>query len=508
MAIDDDAKLKAQAAAEKKRQAAIAKAEAFDKERFPLTGDPNVAGNVGTPTQSKTDMLAEAEALLKKQKARLTALEALQAEQVAAENVAKGLNPDGTKKGYIQRKQDERAEEAGMTSEEAANNPLFNKGIKPEAPAGYRYTWIGGTSTGQWTLYSLGAAAGAGGGGGATAEGAAAVKPTVVKQKTVRKTGGVVQTVNVMSDGSETVVDEYKDYAARDAVMQMFENTGLGDTFMKSLMDSIDTVYADNIAPTDSQVLNSIYNSDAYKTRFAANETIRKRMADGKGRPGDRLLKPAEYIETENTFREIISSAGLPMGFYDTQEDFSNFIANGVSASELTSRVNLAQSALQKADKNITDALKDYYGLTTSDLTAYLLDKDKAFNLIEGRFTFTTPELEKQYKSAEIGGMATRAGMGSSKAFAEEIYTAGKGGQAEEAFQTAATNQKDYARLLGLSGEKVGESDLVRQQLGLVGGTEVGVKTKKLASQERARFAQRSALDTTSLGRRFKIADV
>lgn len=450
-------------------------------------------------------MLEQAEALLAKSKARLTALEDFQKEL----NVLQGLNPDGSKLNTTQRLQRDRAEGLGLTPEQAATEPLFNKAVKPEAPAGKRYVWIGGTNTGQWTLYDnvAGAAAGAGG-AGAGANAQAAAKPTVVNQKTVRKTGGTVQTVNVMSDGTEVVVDEYKDYAARDAVMQMFENTGLGDTFLKSLMDSIDQVYADNIAPTESQVMNSIYNSEAYKTRFSANETIRKRMADGKGRPGDRLLKPAEYIETENTFREIISSAGLPAGFYDTQEDFSNFIANGVSASELTSRVNIAQSALQKADKNITDALKKYYNLSSSDLVAYLLDKDKAFNLIEGRFQFSTAELEKQYKSAEIGGMATRAGMGADKALSEEIYAAGKGGQAEEAFQTAATNQKDYKRLLGLAGEVTNESDLVRQQLGLAGGTEVGVKTKKLASQERARFQQRSAIDTSSLGRRFKTADV
>ena len=115
---------------------------------------------------------------------------------------------------------------------------------------------------------------------------------------------------------------------------------------------------------------------------------------------------------------------------------------------------------------------------------------------------------EKQYGAAEVGGMATRAGTSATKAFAEEIQTAGKASKAEEAFQTAATNHSDYSILLGLSGETAGIEDLVRQQLGLAGGTDVGIKTKKLASQERARFAQRSAIDTTTLGRRFKQADV
>jgi hypothetical protein len=445
-------------------------------------------------------LLGKAKNLLAENEARLTALQEMQKELF----VAQGLNPDGTKKTATQLLAEKNAAIAAERAELEATDPLYNKSIVPTPEPGFKYTWIGGTKTGSWVRYALPAGAGTGTGG----DSGTGTKPTIVKQKTVRKTGGTVQTVNVMSDGTEEVIDEYKDYSAKDAVMAMFENTGLGDTFMKSLMDSIDQVYSDNIAPTEAQVLNSIYNSEAYKTRFPANETIRKRMADGKGRPGDRLLKPADYIETEDTFRDIISSAGLPTGFYDTQEDFSNFIANGVSASELTSRVNIAQSALQKADKNIVDALKSYYNLSQNDLVAYLLDKDKAFNILEGRFNFSTPELEKQYKSAEIGGMATRAGTTATKAFAEEIQTAGKGAQAEEAFQAAVTSQKDYKRLLGLSGETAGSEDLVRQQLGLVGGTDVGIKTKKLASQERARFQQRGAIDTTSLGRRFKTADV
>ena len=329
-----------------------------------------------------------------------------------------------------------------------------------------------------------------------------AAKPKVVGVRTVRKTGGVVETVQVMSDGTDgKVVDTYKDFGAKDAVMKMFENTGLGTTFMKSLTDAIDKVYEENIMPTDEQILNTIYSSDAYKTRFAANETIKKRMAEGKGMPGDRLLTPKEYIDTEAGYKEILQNAGLPVGFYDTQDDFTKLISNSISNAELTERVNIAQNALNNADKNIVNALKTYYGMTTGDLTAYLLDKDKAFNVINSRYQYTTEEAKKMYGAAEIGGAAGRAGMDASKGFAEEIYTAGKGSMAEEAFQGAARQQADYKRLLGLYGEKAGDEDLARQSLALAGGTDVALKTKKLASKERAKFATRSAIDKTSLGR-------
>jgi len=291
----------------------------------------------------------------------------------------------------------------------------------------------------------------------------------------------------------------------------MFENTGLGQSFLDSLVKSVDQVYADNIAPTDAQILNSIYNSDAYKTRFAANEVIRKRMADGKGNPGDRLLTPAEYVKTEAAYREIMSEAGLPPGFYDQQEDFTKFIAElGTSVSEITERVNIAKSALQNADNNIKQALKDYYGLSEMDMVAYLLDSEKAFEAINSRFRYTTSQAREMYTKAEVGGTALRAGMqgGITEQFAEEITKAGKQDLAERAFQGASRDQQDYQRLLGLYGEKAGTEDLAREALGLTGGAEVGIKTKKLASKERAKFQQRGAIDKTSLGSRLKTPDV
>jgi hypothetical protein len=334
------------------------------------------------------------------------------------------------------------------------------------------------------------------------ARAAEAAKPKVVGVRTVRKKGGIVETIEVMSDGSQgKVVDTYKDFGARDSVMKMFENTGLGNKFITTLMDTIDKVYEENIMPTDDQILNSIYNSEAYKTRFAANEAIKKRMAEGKGMPGDRLLTPKEYIDTEIQYREIIQNASLPEGFYDTQDDFTKLIENSISAGELTERVNIAKNILQNADQNIKDALKNYYGLSENDMVAYLLDKDKAFNLIDSRFKYSTADAGQMLTAAEVGGAATRAGMGASRGFAEEIAASGKAAGAEEAFQTAARNQSDYARLLALYGETAGEEDLARQQLALAGGTDVALKTKKLASKERAKFATRGAIERTSLGR-------
>ena len=345
---------------------------------------------------------------------------------------------------------------------------------------------------------------GAGGGGGGGGR-------SVVGVVTRRKPGGIVQTVQMWSDGTETVIDEYKDRSAGDAVEAMFQNLGLGDEFLKSLMGTIDKVYADNIAPTDAQILNSIYSSDAYKKRFAGNEIIRQRMANGKSEPGDRLLTPAEYIKTEAAYKELMQEAGLPAGFYDQQEDFAKFIGElGTSVAEITERVNIAKSVLQNADSYIKDSLKNYYNWSEGDMVAYLLDSERAFDAVNSRFAYTTTQLKEAYTEAEIGGSALRAGVegGITKQFAEEISKAGKASQAEETFQTAARNQADYKRLMGLFGQNVTNEDLARERLGLAGGAEIGMKVKKLASKERARFETRTAVDRSSLGSRLRTPDV
>lgn len=333
-------------------------------------------------------------------------------------------------------------------------------------------------------------------------------KPVPVGSIKRNLTEGRVQVVQKFSDGSEQVIDEYADFTARDAVMQMFEATGLGSDFTKALMDTIDGVYRENVAPSDAQILNSIYNSKAYEERFAANKTIRERIASGKGRPGDRLLSPAEYIKTEAGFREILQEADLPYGFYDTADDFNNLIANTISVSEFTERVNLAKNALNNADQEIVKTLKEYYGLSQADLTAYLLDDQKAFDAINSRYKYSTEQAKLTMGAVEVGAAAARAGGKSSAAFAEEIYKSGKGAEAEAAFQKQAMQQEDYRRLMGLYGETAGEEDIVRSELALAGGAEVAKKTKAFASKERAKFAQRSAIDQTSLGKRTKAADV
>lgn len=352
-------------------------------------------------------------------------------------------------------------------------------------------------------------------GGGNSQPQPAAPQRSIIGYFEQRRLNGVVVTMRRWSDGS---VDEEPgssrvDKSAGEAAAEMFRAAGLGDTFVNSLMATINSVYAANIDPSEAQILNSIYNSDAYKQRFAGNEIIRKRMADGQGRPGDRLLNPKEYIDAENAYRTVLQDAGMPTGFYDQPDDFNNLIGNSVSVAEFKSRVDTASDALNYADQSTVNSLSRYYNMTRGDLVAYLLDPSRAMPILENRAARAAQagtdefglnsrtELQRMYAASQVGGMAERQGLGVDKGFAEEIVDLGKAGEAEDAIATAGALDPDVRRLGSIYGQPMDFKDLVRETLNMSGGVEAGRKRRKFASKERAAFGGAGALDKKSLSR-------
>ena len=344
---------------------------------------------------------------------------------------------------------------------------------------------------------------GDGGGGGAAA-------PTVTGTYQKRILGGYLITVERLSDGTEREIYRERSRSAGDAVDTMFQNLGLGDALIASITNAIDKVYNTYVDPSEAQIMNEIYTSDAYKQRFKGNEVIRKRLAEGKGRPGDRMLTPAQYIEQERQYREVLQDADMPGGFYDNPDDFANLIGNSISIAEFKNRVDTAYSALNEADDYVKEQLSSYYGLTTGEMVSYLLDPTRAEPLLNQR-AVNNPyglnsyrELQRQYETAEVGAASERVGGRSiGRAFAEEIFDAGKADQAEQAFTTAVGMEGDVTRLGKLySDNSMNYEGIVREAASLEGGAMIGRKRRKFASKERAQFQKESALGRTSLSKR------
>lgn len=223
-----------------------------------------------------------------------------------------------------------------------------------------------------------------------------------------------------------------------------------------------------------------LQDTKEYKERFAANERRRK--------AGLPVLSPAEYISTERSYRQVMSQAGLPLGFYDSTKDFENFLSSDVSPTEVKGRVDAVTEAINKAPA----ATKDFFGqwYNTGDMIAYALDPKKAQPLIEQRL-----------KAAEAAAIAQGQGFSLSQSTAERLgatgaqfaeIQSGLGFVGQERITTDKLSQM-------YGGDDVTTDDLIQEAF--LGDGVAGGKRKKLASQERATFGGGSGQSKTSLNK-------
>jgi hypothetical protein len=189
--------------------------------------------------------------------------------------------------------------------------------------------------------------------------------------------------------------------ANRDAyqsILDLFTNYGLG-TLAPKILQYVQQGYA---ADTISVLLQQ---TPEYKQRFAGNA--------GRVKAGLPPLSPADYLATEQAYSQSMRAAGLPSGFYDSPQDFTDFISKDVSPTEMNSRIQLASQATVTASASYTAALKQM-GLSNGDLTAYFLDPTKAL-----------PILQQQSTTAAIGSEALARGLTFDQGYAQKLAQAG-----------------------------------------------------------------------------------
>ncbi|WP_327719881.1 hypothetical protein OG381_34400 [Streptomyces sp. NBC_00490] len=258
----------------------------------------------------------------------------------------------------------------------------------------------------------------------------------------------------------------------RDAYMalkSLFGQYGLGSLAGK-IYDFVKQGYgADTIA-----IL--LQDTKEYKTRFAGNEA--------RAKAGLAVLNPADYLSTEAAYRQILSSSGLPKGFYDNPADFTKWIADDVSPTEIKGRVDLAVAATGQANPQYKEALWQMYGINESDLTAYFLDRKRA-----------EPILKKQAAAGAIGAAAIRRGFAANVLDLEGYATLGiTADQAEQAYSQIA---EGFESMLGIAGrygstwnQREAEQELFTPgAAGSYGNESAAEKGKRLKSQERGLFA-------------------
>jgi hypothetical protein len=266
--------------------------------------------------------------------------------------ISQGLNADGTQKPVpivttTQKFQAARAVAAGLTLEEAAGNPIFNKAVQPTAPAGFRYTWIGGTDTGQWKLYqntgSTTPALGMGTGGAST--GAGSITETA--------TGTPSTSVDVLK--------------------ALLKSQGFSSNMLDSSTSYLNSLLKENIDYDNAVAI--FLNTKEYTLKNGTKLT--SPFYSEYGYLNEGLATPKEASELFNAvegYKGIKQKYGLSDKFLST-ESLKNYVKNNVTVLDLDERANTARLAAIQADPAKTDALiKLGYIATKEGLQDFYLD--------------------------------------------------------------------------------------------------------------------------------------
>jgi hypothetical protein len=241
--------------------------------------------------------------------------------------------------------------------------------------------------------------------------------------------------------------------------------------------------YIDNGYTSDTALL-MIQNEPEYLTRFSGNAARIK--------AGLSPLNPATYLATEDSYRAAMRAAGLPVGFYDDPvSDFSNFIANDVSPTELNSRIDIASNILEGADPMLVNQIQAYYGLDKGAMLAHILDPKAA-----------VPFVNQQIKNAQMGVMASRQGVNIDVSTAQNIGNLGLlPSQTQAGFQKIAQEQDTLNQLSSRYGETVGtygQEQAIAETFGGQDAAQAAKLKKKLIQTEQGQFAGSSGTGKSS----------
>jgi len=231
---------------------------------------------------------------------------------------------------------------------------------------------------------------------------------------------------------------------------------------------------------TEDTITLELQNTPEYQQRFAANaQRIKKGLS---------VLTPAEYLSNEDAYRQTLRAYGLTQ--FDNDAYVRQFIENDVSPSELSTRVSMAVQRVQNADPAIARTLKDYYGIGSADMVAYVLDPNQQL-----------PRIQRQIAAAEIGVAARVQGLETGVSVAEQLAAQGiTQAEAQKGYATIAdilpTAQK-LSEIYGTTLPGYNQAEAEQEVFNTLASAQR--KRKALTEREIASFSGKSATTKASL---------
>jgi hypothetical protein len=301
-------------------------------------------------------------------------------------------------------------------------------------------------------------------------------------------------TQEVIGKPGEQKQDNTERQSAYDVLLSQFKQYGL-----ESLVTPLKGLIADP-SISESEFTMKLRDTDAYKKRFAANAA---RTAKGL-----RALNEGDYIALEDQYQNIMRNYGLPPSYYakgdlGRQESLEKFIAGDVSAAELEDRIIVAQDRVLKANPEVLNTLKTFYGdsISNGDILAYALNPEQGLK-----------DIQRKVTAAEIGGAAVAAGLklgttpeqiSASEARAQML--AGYGVTKEAAttgFQTVAEIAPRGGQLAEFYNRPTyNQMEAEKEVFNLEGAVESRKRRKQLAALEAASFSGSSGAAKGALER-------
>jgi len=236
---------------------------------------------------------------------------------------------------------------------------------------------------------------------------------------------------------------------------------------------------------SEEQVLLELYDQPEYQRRFPGMESLRKR---------GRTITESEYMKNENAFVQTARFFDLPKGFYDSPDDFGKLLGNEVSPKEFQDRLQVGQDLARTLNPAVKSQLIEFYGVGEGDLTAFVLDADRALPLIQ-----------KQAKAAQFVGIGRAAGFslgGITAQQAENIagtesYAKLSEAELSKALGSAGQLRRTQQRLAQLEGVAYNEQEALSAVI--EGSPEALLASQQRAQREAARFSTRGGISGSSL---------
>ena len=394
----------------------------------------------------------------------------------------------------------------GYVVPKVVQDPLKNKAVKPTAPTGYQYTWIGGTSTGSWTLYKSPATVTASSSSAASND--AAIAATAANN--ARSAALQLEIDNLKESGRVAEAKRLEDKARFDAEIKAqaaasklaydtaaqdkadaikvervsayqtlkteFEKYGLG-----SLVESVEALIL-NGTPK-SQATLKLRATEQYQLRFAGNT---QRLAAGKN-----LYDESTYLALENDFQTSFEAYGQKSLLGKTRESaqamFADYIGSDKSPTEIKDRIRLAVDEVSNRKDIRAEFQKFFPEITDSDLVSYFLKPKE-----------TLSALNAKVRVAQIGSAASAQGLNASLTTATDLEQLGlTEQQARTGYQRVATDLPTIEKLGDIDKTDIGQT--TAENAYLKGLASEQRKIDQAAERERNRYAQSSGMNKVSL---------